>query len=59
MFYFIVYEFSGLINPATSRKECEVIDEHPITWYNDCGDEIVLLNWKQISEEEFNMWGKE
>ena len=52
MFYFIVYEY---INFEMFFKECKVIDEHPITWYNKNKDNV-LLNWKQISEDEYNMW---
>lgn len=65
MFYFIVYKHRF----DTNKEICKVIDQHPIKWYNtisriiqENGDytrEIVLLNWKQISEEEFNMWGEE
>ena len=65
MFYFIVYSVEEVQNSAVNT-ECKVIDEHPIKWYNNSTKvtgryfqrNLVLLNWKQISEDEFNMWGE-
>jgi hypothetical protein len=58
MFYFISF-----YNNHYKEHFCKVIDEHPITWYNGTSysgpSDVVLLNWKQISEEEYNMWGEE
>jgi len=53
MFYFISYTYYDVIC-------CKVIDEHPLKWYNTVDeDKATLINWKQISEEEFEMWGDE
>lgn len=49
MFYFISFTYFDEFN-------CKVIDEHPIKWYNKTKFGYELVNWKEISEDEYNMW---
>ena len=58
-YYFITY-----INRRLGKQlfDCAVIDEHPFEWLKRSQSESnlkkVLVNWREISEEEFCAYNK-
>jgi hypothetical protein len=57
--YFVTY-----INKRLGKQffDSTVIDEHPFGWLKKCqldsNSRIVLVNWKEISEEEFRAYNE-
>jgi hypothetical protein len=58
-YYFITY-----INKRLGKQlfDSTVIDEHPFEWLKESQGEsnskIVLINWREISEEEFHAYNE-
>lgn len=59
-YYFITY-----INKRLGRQflDSNVINEHPFNWLkhvqSDFNKRTVLIGWREISEEEYNMFDKD
>ena len=59
-YYFITYITRRL---GKQFVDSTVIDEHPFLWLkrsqSESNAKIVLVNWREISEEEFHMYNAE
>lgn len=59
-YYFVTYITKRL---GKQFFDSTVIDEHPFMWLkrsqSESNAKIVLVNWREISEEEFHMYNED